>query len=287
MNMQVEEVRLSLPHIELAAHIYGPADGLPVIAVHGWMDNLMSFARLVPKLHGLRIVAVDLAGHGHSEHRPPGAHYSVWENVYDILQVAEQFGWERFSLLGHSMGAIVSTLIAGTMPHRVERLALIDAIIPHTAKPEATPEELAAAFEAQMALKNKRKRVHDSFDKAIEARMKGAVSVNREASELLAQRGVMPVPGGYIWRTDSRLMLPSPVRFTLPQALAFVHRIACPVSLVLASQGVMTKIPGSIDLLKDLPVELTELPGRHHLHLEDEAGAQVVADCFNRFFHPA
>ncbi|CAD5109622.1 alpha/beta fold hydrolase [Zestomonas carbonaria] len=284
MTLPVEEVRLSLPHIELAAHIHGPEDGLPVLAVHGWMDNAMSFARLIPKLHELRIVAVDLAGHGYSDHRPPGAAYTIWDNVHDLLQVADQFGWERFSLLGHSMGAIVSTLLAGTMPQRVERLALIDAIVPPTAQPEDTPLELAKALEAQRALAGKRKRVHDSFEKAIEARMKGKVPVNREASELLAQRGVMPVPGGYIWRTDNRLTLPTPIRLTLPQALAFVHRITCPVSLVLASQGIMKKTPGAQELLKDLPIEITEIPGCHHLHLEDEEGAQAVADCFNRFF---
>ena len=39
--------------------------------VHNVMlDNANSFARLAPKLSGLRIVALDLAGHGHSDHRP-------------------------------------------------------------------------------------------------------------------------------------------------------------------------------------------------------------------------
>ena len=66
MSAQVEEVRLSLGHIELAAHLFGPADGLPVIALHGWLDNANSFSRLAPQLKGLRIVALDLAGHGYS-----------------------------------------------------------------------------------------------------------------------------------------------------------------------------------------------------------------------------
>ncbi len=48
MTAPVEEVRLALPHIELAAHLFGPEDGLPVIALHGWLDNAYSFARLAP-----------------------------------------------------------------------------------------------------------------------------------------------------------------------------------------------------------------------------------------------
>ena len=35
MSQVVEEVRLNLPHIELAAHLFGPEDGLPVIAADG------------------------------------------------------------------------------------------------------------------------------------------------------------------------------------------------------------------------------------------------------------
>lgn len=119
MSTPVEEVRLSLPHIELAAHLFGPEDGLPVIALHGWLDNANSFARLAPKLHGLRIVALDMAGHGHSAHRPAGAGYALWDYVYDVLQVAEQLGWKRFALLGHSLGAIVSLVLAGALPERV------------------------------------------------------------------------------------------------------------------------------------------------------------------------
>ncbi len=72
MSMAVEEVRLELPHIELAAHLYGPEDGQPVIALHGWLDNAATFSRLAPRLPGLRIVALDLPGHGHSDHRPAG-----------------------------------------------------------------------------------------------------------------------------------------------------------------------------------------------------------------------
>lgn len=281
MSIPVEEVRLSLPHIELAAHLFGPEDGQPVIALHGWLDNANSFARLAPQLKGLRIVALDLAGHGHSDHRPLGAGYTLWDYVHDVLQVAEQLGWQRFSLLGHSLGAIISVALAGALPERVTRLALIDGVIPPTGEASNAAERLGMALQAQLNLANKRKPVYSDVDRAVEARMKGVVAVSREAAELLAQRGLMPVPGGYTWRSDSRLTLASPMRLTHDQAMAFVKRVSCPTQLVVAGQGMLAQHP---ELISQLPFAVTTLAGGHHLHLNDEAGARSVADCFNRFY---
>jgi len=284
MSVLFEEVRLSLPHLEVAAHLYGPDDGKPVIALHGWLDNAATFSRLAPRLQGLRIVALDLPGHGHSDHRPIGAGYNIWDYAHDVLQVAEQFGWQRFSLLGHSMGAIVSVLLAGALPERVERLALIDGVIPYTGEADSAPQKLGSALEALLAVNDKRKPVYASFDQAVEARMKGVGAVSREAAEMLAQRGLMPVPGGYTWRTDPRLMLPSAMRLTRAHALAFVSRVACPTSLVLAEQGLMMQ-PELLELVESFPFDIRRLTGGHHLHLDDDIGAEAVARVFNSFLH--
>ncbi|MBV4508353.1 alpha/beta hydrolase [Pseudomonas sp. BW13M1] len=281
MSAQVEEIRLTLGHIELAAHLFGPADGLPVIALHGWLDNANSFARLAPQLQGLRIVALDLAGHGYSEHRPVGAGYALADYAHDVLRVAEQLGWERFGLLGHSLGAIISVQLAGALPERVSHLALIDGVIPPTLSEQDAAERLGLALQAQLRLEGKRKSVYATLEEGVEARMKGMVAVSREAAELLAQRGLMPVPGGYSWRSDSRLTLPSPTRLNQDQAMAFVKRIACPTCLVVAADGMLAR---HTQLLEQLPFEQVTLPGGHHLHLNDAEGAALVADCFNRFF---
>jgi len=278
-----EEVRLRLPHLEVAAHLYGPEDGRPVIALHGWLDNAASFSRLAPLLNGVRILALDLPGHGLSDHRPAGAGYNIWDYAYDILQTAEQFGWQRFSLLGHSLGGIVSVLLAGAMPERIERLALIDGVIPYTGEAESAPRKLGEALRALLAVERKRKPVYARFDQAVAARMKGVGAVSREAAERLAQRGLMPVPGGYTWRTDPRLMLPSPLRLTLAHAQAFAQRVECPTSLIIARQGLMTDAK-VIEFIDSLPFESHRLHGGHHLHLDDDEGAAAIAAVFNPFF---
>lgn len=277
----VEDVRLNLGHIELVGHLFGPADGQPVIALHGWLDNANSFALLAPRLKGLRILALDLAGHGHSAHRPVGAGYALWDYAHDVLRVAEQLGWQRFALLGHSLGAVISVVLAGALPERISRVALIDGVIPPTATAQDTAERMGMALQAQLALEHKRKSVFPSLELAVQARMRGMVAVTREAAELLAQRGVMPVPGGFTWRSDSRLTLPSPLRLSEEQALTFVQRIACPTHLIVAADGMLSRHTA---LLEQLPFTWEQLPGGHHLHLNDTAGAALVADCFNRFF---
>ena len=63
--------------------------------------------------------------------------------------------------------------------------------------------------------------------------------------------------------------------------MAYVMRVSCPARLVVAQSGMLARNTG---LLEQLPFEQVTLPGGHHLHLNDEQGAQLVADCFNRFF---
>lgn len=181
------------------------------------------------------------------------------------------------------MGAIVSVLLAGAMPDRIERLALIDGVIPYTGEADTAPQKLGESLQALLAVDDKRKPVYKSLEQAVAARMKGVGAVSHEAAERLALRGLMPVPGGYTWRTDARLMLPSPMRLSRAHALAFVHRIVCPASLVLAEKGLMTQ-PAMLELTESFPFARHLLPGGHHLHLDDQPGAEAVAAVFNPFF---
>lgn len=280
----VEEVRFRLPHVELAARVHGPADGQPVLALHGWLDNAMSFARLAPRLPQLRIVALDLAGHGLSGHRAPGAVYQLWDYALDALLVAEQLGWTRFALLGHSLGASVAMLLAAALPERVARLALIDGLLPLTCEAAQAPEQLGAALRAQLALPGKRRPHYASVEQAVAARLRGGFPLSREAAELLAARGLQADGAGCTWRSDPRLTLPSPLRLSPEQAAAFARALRCPVSLVLAADGLPAQRGDWLALIDSLPIERHRLPGGHHLHLDDEAGAAAVADCFKALF---
>lgn len=279
---EFRETRFELPGITLAAREYGPADGLPVLALHGWLDNAATFERIAPHLSGLRWVMLDMAGHGLSEHRPAGASYPIWDYARDALLVADQLGWERFAIVGHSLGAITAALLAASVPERVTQLALIDGLFPLIEEPEQAPARLGGALRAELALARKRKPVYSDSEHAIRARVLGGFPVSREAAELLTARGLMPCEGGFTWRTDARLTLPSPWRVTRAQAHAFIRAIQCPVCFVVADKGLVIE-PEEWALLQTLPFDIQRLEGGHHLHLDSAAGAQQVAACFADF----
>ena len=102
------ELSIPLRHLNLTTRIWGPEDAPPVIACHGWLDNAASFDHIAPLLPDCRLLALDLPGHGLSDRRPPGTAYHFLDMVSELFEVADHFDWERFSLLGHSMGAALA-----------------------------------------------------------------------------------------------------------------------------------------------------------------------------------
>ncbi|WP_017591295.1 alpha/beta fold hydrolase [Nocardiopsis potens] len=63
------------------------------------------------------VVAPDLSGSGATT--DPGGPITVDDLVAEVLGAARHAGLDRFHLVGHSLGAVVATAVAGTVPDRV------------------------------------------------------------------------------------------------------------------------------------------------------------------------
>ncbi|MCK5893989.1 MAG: alpha/beta hydrolase [Endozoicomonadaceae bacterium] len=239
------------------------------MALHGWLENAASFIRLAPLLDGYRVIAIDLAGHGYSDHRSAGASYSVCDYVGDLVDIANALSLERFSILGHSMGAVVGVLTAGAFPDRIDQLMLIDSLWPILTAADHAPEQLAKAIKHRIRLRSREKTVFPDKSDAIAARLKGFGTIS-ESARVLVERGLKSCDGGWIWRTDARLTLPSPLRMTDAQAKGFTDRLTMPTLLIVAESGLLA---GTLQFekkaLEHLVIET--LPGGHHLHLEEQA----------------
>ncbi|NVK41301.1 MAG: alpha/beta fold hydrolase [Oceanospirillaceae bacterium] len=264
-----------------AAMEWGAPDAEPLLALHGWLDNAASFTRLAALMPEVRLIAIDLAGHGFSDHRPVGVPYYIWDNIADVLAIADQLGLKRFALAGHSMGAGIATLLAGSFPARVSQLFLIDGLAPLDYEPEQLPGLLADAVLKRTRAGRRALRPYASFEQALQARMAGRWPVCKEAAQWLLARGLEQRDNGWYWRNDSALTLPSIVRLCDAQIDAFLRRIQCPVLLVMADRGIgLDRVERKCALLSD--GEQVVLPGGHHLHLEEEGAARIAKLISNR-----
>lgn len=278
---EVEEIRVKVPWGTLAAKVWGPPHGIPVLALHGWLDNAATFDRLVPLLpQTLRVVAIDFAGHGLSDHRPPGTTYHFIDGVTDVSFVMDELGWDRCRLLGHSLGGAVAAMLAGTYPRRVEKVALIEALGPMTAEADVLPERVETFLGEFKRLLGKRTPRYDNVGQAISARLKVG-GISHVAAETLVTRGTRSVDDGVTWRTDPRLRLPSPLRLTESQVEAFLRRVECPALLVQATDGLRMD-PAAFDRRCQAirRLEIATFPGGHHLHLDTP---EVVAPTLSQF----
>uniref|UniRef100_A0A8C7ZUR6 Serine hydrolase like n=1 Tax=Oryzias sinensis TaxID=183150 RepID=A0A8C7ZUR6_9TELE len=90
VKQAVSELSVPVPWGEIRGRVWGPEHGSPVLCLHGWADNSGTFNTLLPLLpKDCRYVAMDLAGHGCSSHRPPGVLYSFPSYVMDVRRVVE------------------------------------------------------------------------------------------------------------------------------------------------------------------------------------------------------
>ena len=272
---------IELPHLRLAVREWGPVDGPPTLALHGWLDNSATFDRLAPLLPELHLVAVDLAGHGLSQHRHPSAVHHFIDWAPEVVAVADQLGWEIFGLIGHSMGAGISTLVAGAFPNRVRRLVLLEGAGPLAADAARAPDQLASAVEDEARAAAASPRLFPDLDTAVKARLRDS-DLDTGATRRLVERGSEEVGGGVRFTHDPRLRTRSRTRLTENQVLAFLSAIECPVLAVRALQG--WPFPRDVvmaRLQKIQHLETAEIEGGHHVHLTHP---ERVAPIINRFF---
>ena len=169
----IAERTFSVNGLTIAAQEFGTPGKRAVLAVHGWLDNSASFEPLASQLHDVHLLAIDCAGHGKSSGRSADSAYNIWQDVGELAQIADQMGWNQFSLLGHSRGAIISTLTAGTLPDRVDKLVLIDGFISPPVDPLHAAKQLASAIRDQGRFGNATPTCFKSFDEAVKGRANG------------------------------------------------------------------------------------------------------------------
>jgi pimeloyl-ACP methyl ester carboxylesterase len=117
--------RIALPTgvtIEVAEA--GPADGEPVLFLHGYTDSWVSWSLVLEQLpRGIRAIAATTRGHGDSDR--PACCYRIQDFAEDAVALLDVLKLDRVTVVGHSMGSFIAQQIAIAHPERVSRLVLV------------------------------------------------------------------------------------------------------------------------------------------------------------------
>jgi abhydrolase domain-containing protein 6 len=108
----------------------GHPESQPVLLLHGWMSHRGVWRQTLAALQATHYcVAVDLLGFGDSD-KPGTADYGIEAQGKRILQLADALGWERFTLIGHSMGGQIALCLAALLaPQRITCLISVAGVV--------------------------------------------------------------------------------------------------------------------------------------------------------------
>ncbi|MGW7413122.1 alpha/beta fold hydrolase [Streptomyces sp. NPDC054863] len=229
----------------------------PVIAVHGWLADRAAYAAVLPDLdlESFRYAFVDLRGYGEAKDVP--GDFSTAEGAVDLLALADQHGWDRFSLIGHSMGGSVVQRVLAAAPHRVRRLV---GVSPVPASGLHMPPDGWELFAGAAEHPENRRAIIDSTTGGVRpaAWLDRMVRQSVERSDPKAMRSWLDSWAGEDFHTD--------VEGSAHPALAVVGALDPALSADLMRQTWMRWYPNA---------ELAELPAAGH-NAMDEAPLQLV-----------
>ena len=281
MRRVAEEVVVKTETLELSGLAWGPEDGKRVLGLHGWLDNAATLAPLADFLdEGIRLISLDLPGHGLSSRLPPGCAYHFVDWVPTVFDAADALGWETFSLMGHSMGAGISTMAAGACPDRIESVVLLDGLGPLSSDPKFAHRAMARHIEARKGVPVQSPRVFESREEAAEKLSMAVKGLKVEAARILMERGTRAVDGGFSWSWDPRLRVASAMRLSEEHVAAYLENMGAPVLLVYATDGLPWDeklFKGRRDKVKEITV--IEMEGGHHVHMDEP---EAIAKAVNR-----
>jgi 2-succinyl-6-hydroxy-2,4-cyclohexadiene-1-carboxylate synthase len=107
-------------HLNVEDQGLGPA----LVLLHGFTGSSQTWAQFDKSWPDLRLIAVDLPGHGESDSPRDMIHYSLHSTLAELREILDKLQLERVTLLGYSLGARIALHFALKYPERVSRLVL-------------------------------------------------------------------------------------------------------------------------------------------------------------------
>lgn len=210
--------------------VWGEPDAPVLFLLHGWCEVSASFQFVVEALrHSWRVVAPDWRGFGLSQWNH--GHYWFADYFADLDQLLLHYSPAAPArIVGHSMGAVVSSLYGGIRPERVAALVNMEGIGLHVSTAEEMPGRVAQWLR-QMGEEAAFRTYPDRASFAARLRRDNP-RLTPARAEYLARHLAREVEGGVSWAADPRHLWVNPTRIHLEEAKACWRRIQAPVLFI-------------------------------------------------------
>ncbi|MGQ0430013.1 MAG: alpha/beta fold hydrolase [Gammaproteobacteria bacterium] len=269
----------------LAHHLvhWGPDSDDPILLLHGYADAAATFQFVADEIsRELPLVGIDWRGFGHTARSPAGCYW--FPDYYaDLEQFIETLCPNRPArLVGHSMGANVAMIYAGTRPARVRSLVNLEGF----GLPRTTSDQAPARIAKWLDQLREPAEFGDYEDVA-----ELAGRIRKRNPRLISDRALFvaacwsaPRPGGGVrLLADPAHRLVNPTLYRREEMEACWRRVEAPVLLVVGDRSELASrlgLEGGVEtfrpLLQKLHIEVVAGAGHMLHHEEPRAVARLI-----------
>ena len=255
-----------------------------VFAIHGWLDNALSFAVLAPLLTNYRVISIDLSGHGLSSHRSADANYHIWDDIPQLMAVIDQLGVSGAHIVGHSRGAAVAGMLAVALNERCLSLTMLDGMISRSFENDDGAELFRTSLAERTKYMARPSRIFESVEQFIDSRSR--YGFTRENAEVLVPRALRRVDEGWLLLSDPKLFGSSTIKMSEETSDSLYRAMNFPVAAITGDTGFFTsdeaqqRIGGIANFAPNF--HQLNVPGPHHFHMEGDV--ESLASLLTRFF---
>jgi pimeloyl-ACP methyl ester carboxylesterase len=212
-----------------------PACDRTLLLLHGYLDLAWGWLPVVETglLRDFHVLAPSFRGHGGSDWVGAGATYYFLDYVADLTSLIATQTRRQLCVVGHSMGGMAASYLAGTWPERIERLALLEglSVFEYPTSPQRLRESVAersAAHARRGTQAQPGSRRFASIEEAT-ARMRHHDPLLDElTARRLTEHGCVQLPSGeWVFRHDPLLVPKMPIGFELAMAERFWSEVTC------------------------------------------------------------
>lgn len=281
---------------------WGPLNIRPIVCIHGRQDNAGSFDRLIPLLpRHIGYLVFDLPGHGFSTPFPSGTVYTDMSFCNILNYVFKRiFQWDKVSLVGHSLGSVISFYFASVFPNYVDIVIGIDSMVPSILTPSNVNwmnkwlDGHLKADEKNKDFENAPTFSHNDLIKKMVKSTGG--SLTEDAVSFLFERGCRMAKNQnekFRFYRDLRvkeLILIFPWTQEINDILA--RRVICPYLFVRGADtpysDKRTEYEASLKVMQENPkFQVINVKAGHHLHLTDPAECSSEMNAFIQKYRPS